>query len=216
MRTFLCLLLAGLVAGCASVFPGEDIVPNPPPRPGQGVVVLFNGLTLPFEGVAGTGTYTIAQNIRRAGVRAEIDRPSGWQDLAERLLREPPAERGPVAVYGYSYGARAALRFAERLGQAGIPIQTLVVLEAYEPVPVPCNVHEAVHFFISTIGPMSVTPLAPERPGCARTRNIRFVPRGPTPLWLDHWSISTLPELHVAVQQELLDGGRVRRRQREP
>ncbi len=46
------VLLAGLLAGCASMLRGEEPLPNPPSAPGQGVVFLFNGLTFPFEGVA--------------------------------------------------------------------------------------------------------------------------------------------------------------------
>jgi pimeloyl-ACP methyl ester carboxylesterase len=216
MPNLLCpALIAGLLAGCASLRPGEEPVPNPPSPPERGVVFLFNGLTFAFENVTGTGTHTLAQNIRRAGVRAEIDRPSAWRHAAENFVRHWTVQPRPVAVYGYSYGAHAALRFAERLGQAGIPVQTLVVLEAYRPIPVPCNVHEAIHLFVSNIGPIPVTALVPERPGCTRTRNSRFVPQGPAPFWLDHWSISTLAELHSAAQTELLDGDRVRLRRSE-
>jgi pimeloyl-ACP methyl ester carboxylesterase len=208
--------VAGLLAGCANVFPGEDPVPNPPSLPGRGVVFLFNGLTLPFEGVAGTGAYRLAQNIRQAGVRAEINRPSAWSEVADTLLRHAPLEQGPVAVYGYSYGAQAALHFARRLGQAGVPVQTLVALEAYSPVPVPCNVREAIHIYVSGAALVPVTPLVSEGSGCTRLRNVRFVPQGPAPFWLDHWSVSTLDELHRSVQRELLDGNRVRLREPAP
>jgi pimeloyl-ACP methyl ester carboxylesterase len=133
--------------------------------------------------------------------------------VADQLLRRSSEEQGPVAVYGYSYGAQAALRFAGRLGEAGIPVQTLVALEAFGPIPVPCNVREAIHIFVSGAALIPVTALVPERPGCTRLQNIRFVPQGPAPFWLDHWSISTLDELHLAVQGELLDGNRVRLRE---
>ncbi len=176
------------------------------------MVFLFNGLTMPFEGNAGTGTYTIAENIRRAGVRAEIDRPTAWQDAADAAVREWKARPLPIAVYGYSYGAQAALRFARHLGESGIPVQSVVVLEAYLPVPVPCNVREAVHFYVSDISRAQVSALTPERPGCTQVHNRRFVPRGRAPLWLDHWSVSTFGELHLAAQAQLLDGGRVRLR----
>jgi pimeloyl-ACP methyl ester carboxylesterase len=211
-KRLLLAVLAGLPAGCASLFPGEEAVPNRPTPPERGVVYLFNGLTFPFEHVSGTGTHALAQNIRRAGVRAEIDRPSGWQAAAEGFLGQSPPQPRPVAVYGYSYGAKAALRFAERLGQAGIPIQTLVVLEAVRPIPVPCNVREAIHLSVADILPVPVTALVPERAGCTRIREIRFAPQGPAPLWLNHWNVSRLGELHAAVQEELLDGGRVRLR----
>ena len=88
-----------------------------------------------------------------------------------------------------------------------------MALEAYRPIPVPCNVREAIHLFVSGAALVPVTALAPERPGCTRLENIRFVPQGPAPFWLDHWSISTLDELHLSVQGELLDGNRVRLRE---
>jgi hypothetical protein len=116
------------------MFRGEEPLPNPPSAPGQGVVFLFNGLTFPFEGVVGTGAYRLAQNIRRAGVRAEINRPSAWPDAADHLLRRWPLEQGPVAVYGY------------------------------RPVPVPCNVREAIHLFVSGAALIPVSALAPKRP----------------------------------------------------
>ncbi|MFC7739186.1 hypothetical protein ACFQX4_26235 [Roseomonas sp. GCM10028921] len=178
---------------------------------------LFTGMTFSGEESFGTGTHTLADNIRRLGIRAEISQPSGWETAADEVIADPSLRQVPLAVYGYSYGAQAGLRFTQRLAQAGIPVQTVVVLEAFRPVPVPCNVTAAIHLYLSD-GPFSgATPIVPAQSNCGRVvLNRRYHPEGVSSLTLNHWSVSTLDDLHQEVQHLLLDADHVRRRSLNP
>jgi hypothetical protein len=203
----LLLALLSVLAGCASLVSFEEAVPNPAVAPGDGLVVLFNGFTFFSEGNRGTGTYALAESIRRAGVRAEIDRPGGWEALAEAVIREPGLRGAPVAVYGYSAGVPAAARFAERLGAAGVPVQTLAALESWGEVSVPCSVRAAVQLRLDGGGDRLVAA----RPGCVAVVNRVFVPTGGGSL--NHYSAASDWEVLEAMRRELLDGGRVRLRE---
>lgn len=210
------LLAAGCIAGCAHQLPLEDSVSNPPFSPERGIVFLFNGLTLSSEGNAGTGTYSLAQAIRRQGVRAEIDRPTGWRAAAEAVVRDERMRGAPIAIYGYSYGAQAALQFAEWLGGAGIPVQTVFLLEAFRPIPVPCNIHLSVHVYVSVGLLGQASPIAAEHPGCGEVSNRQVATLTTLTTQvseLNHWTVSRLYDVHLVALRDLLDAGRVRTRQ---
>ncbi|WP_209381672.1 alpha/beta hydrolase family protein [Pararoseomonas baculiformis] len=206
-----------LLAGCATGVPPSDLAMNPPVSRTKGIVFLFTGLTFSSEDSFGTGTHTLADNIRRLGVRAEINQPSTWESVADWVIADPGLRQVPLAVYGYSYGAQAALRFTERLAQASIPVQTVVVLEAFRPVPVPCNVIKAIHLYLSDGSFSQATPIAPAQPECGRVvLNRRYYPLGVFPLVVNHWSVSTFDALHREVLHLLLDADRVRTRVLDP
>ncbi len=204
------LAVAALLAGCANVLPLGEEVPNPPLVPERGVVFLFNGATLSSEGTLGTGTHALAQDIRRRGVRAEVDRPGGWEAAAERVIADPAMRGAPIAVYGYSLGARSGLSLAERLGEAGIPVQTVLALEAYGPGPVPCTVREALHLYLSDSVLSQATRIAPARAGCTRVTNALVREAVPGATGLDHVSVSYFADLRAEALRVLLDGDRVR------
>lgn len=209
LRVLLALLW---LSGCAHVAPSEQSVANPPLQATKGAVFLFNGMTLFSEGNAGTGTYNLAQAIRRRGVRAEIDRPSGWLSAADGVIQDTALRDAPIAVYGYSYGAQAGLQFAERLGSAGIPVQTVFLVEAFRPVPVACNVRFSRHVQVAAGLLVQSSPTEPALPGCNTVINIPVSMLMAEPSEHDHWSVSRLDEVHRAALLDLLEGEGVRTR----
>jgi pimeloyl-ACP methyl ester carboxylesterase len=159
--------------------------------------------------VARSGMYTLTQNIRASGIRAEVYNPAYWRAAADDLLAQPGAAEVPVAVAGYSMGGEAATRFAERLRSAGIPVQTLLAFEAYKPAPVACNVRRVIDMY-GAAGPLRMSTRL--EPGKAFTGNIEQVdwsklsPDGRH----DHLGVSKEPAALRYVQNALIGEGRVR------
>ena len=140
------LLSVGLSACVSSVIVQEGGLENPQITE-KGVVVLFAGLTPAGDTMANSGMFALTQDIRTAGIRADVYNPSHWQKAADMILAQPDVASVPIAVGGYSMGGGAATRFAERLRSAGIVVQTLLVFEPYYPAPVACNVREAIDMY---------------------------------------------------------------------
>ncbi|GJD46771.1 hypothetical protein AFCDBAGC_4655 [Methylobacterium cerastii] len=44
-------------------------------------------------------------------------------------------------------GAAAAIHVAQKLGAVGIPVRNIVMVEAWNPEPIPANVAAATHFY---------------------------------------------------------------------
>jgi surfactin synthase thioesterase subunit len=102
--------------------------------------MLFAGWTPPGTNVVGTGMYEVTQELRSVGVRADTYTPDQWETAVSEVESIPGATDVPIAAVGYSLGAAGATKLANALAAAGIPVQTLVAIEAWSPVPVACNV----------------------------------------------------------------------------
>lgn len=184
--------------------------PNPPAVKG-GVVYLFAGLTPAGDTMARSGMYTLTQQIRDTGVRADVYNPSQWRTAAADFLSQPDYRSIPVSVGGYSMGGGAATRFAQRLRAAGVAVQTLLVFEAYDPTPVPCNVRRAIDMYGSA-GAFSLSRRL--RPGNRFTGSIERVDwsqRHPQGGKYDHWGVSKEPAALDFVRNALVSGGSVRK-----
>lgn len=201
----LALLLS--LPACASVVPGFQEVAQPAAPPDAGRVVLFTGLNWSGESHRATGTDALAQQIRRAGVPADVFRPGEWDRAATQLLalRPPPAA---IAVYGYSAGGPAAARFLERVAGAGLRAETLLVLESWRDATVPCGVGLALQYRLEDGGLLRAA-----RPGCAEVHNELIHPdvasRGGG---LGHLSVAADAMVMRMLLGELVRDGRVRRR----
>ncbi len=202
-----CSVALALLSACASVLPDFQEAPQPAAPQEAGQVVLFTGLNWSGESHRATGTDALAQDIRRAGVPSHVHRPGNWAKAAEAWLAQG-ARAGPVAVYGYSAGGPAAARFAERLGEAGLRVETLVVLESWQAVRVPCNVGAAVQYRLE-----DGEALVPKTPGCVPVRNI-VIDDALTARrdGLGHLSVAVDAAVMRAMLGELLQDGQVRRR----
>jgi pimeloyl-ACP methyl ester carboxylesterase len=145
--------------------PGFEEFPQPAAPPEAGRVILFTGLNWSGESHRATGTDALAQEVRRAGVPSYVYRPGEWARATQDVLA---LKSGPIflAVYGYSAGGPAATRFAKRLEEAGVQVDTMVVLESWHAAQVPCNVGYAIQYRLD-----EGSRLAPAHPGCTDVAN---------------------------------------------
>lgn len=181
--------------------------PQPAAPPEAGRVVLFTGLNWSGESHRATGTDALAQQVRRAGVPAEVFRPGEWEQAATRLLALSPRPAA-IAVYGYSAGGPAAARFLDRVAGAGVRVETLVVLEGWRAARVPCGIGLALQYRLEDGAPLRAEP-----PGCTPVRNLLIHPdtaaRGGG---LGHLGVAADAEVMRMLLDELVADGAVRRR----
>jgi pimeloyl-ACP methyl ester carboxylesterase len=196
--------------GCYSV--DSSSLPNPPLSQDKGMVILFAGWTPPGTSVVGTGMYDITQQLRAIGIRAEIYAPDQWENAATDTASLPQAPIAPIAIVGYSLGAAAATRLASALADKGIPVETLVVIEAWAPVPIACNVRKAVDIFSSDSFLSLSSRLDPGSGFSGSLEQVNYSELTGGRYSLDHWTISKFDNVHGIVRQEILEDGRVRRR----
>jgi pimeloyl-ACP methyl ester carboxylesterase len=200
-------LLLAVLPACASVVPNYEEIAQPAASSEVGKVILFTGFNWSGESHHATGTAALAQDIRRAGVPAVIYRPDDWARAAEDVMALQPR---PVAisVYGYSAGGRAAAHFAKRVGEAGIHIETMVLLETWGAVEVACTVKLALQLRLE-----AGDALAAARPQCTETRDVLIetdlVPHIDT---LGHLSVAVDPDVMQLLMKQLVGDGQVRRR----
>lgn len=145
------LLFAGVPALAAPVkarAPARAAAPT--------TVVAFTGWIPIFFGMGDSGVVRMVEDLKERGITAEVHDPAHWASVGAELVgpRRPP---GPVVLVGYSMGAGAVTQLAAVLGQAGIPVRALIVLEAYNPTPVPGNVGAVTHYYTTS----SATPMVP-------------------------------------------------------
>jgi pimeloyl-ACP methyl ester carboxylesterase len=207
-RPAICAGLALLLTlpACASRYPDFREAPQPVAAPEVGRVVLFTGLNWSGETYRATGTDALAQEIRRAGVPGSVYRPGEWARAADEVLTLEPRPSA-IAVYGYSAGGPAAARFARRLGEAGIQVETMVLLEAWGSADVACTVRLAIQYRLE-----HGDALSPAKPQCTKVHNelidADLAARG----GLGHLSVAVDPDVMRLVKQQLVQDGWVRRR----
>ncbi|WP_159993707.1 thioesterase domain-containing protein [Roseomonas sp. 18066] len=180
---------------------------QPIAAPEVGRVVLFTGLNWSGESYRATGTDALAQDLRRGGVPATVHRPGEWARAADDLLALAPRPQA-IAVYGYSAGGPAAARFARRLGEAGLPVETMVLLDAWGSAEVACSVRLTVAYRLQP----GEAP-SPARPGCARVQDtVIDADLAPGLGGLGHFSVAVDATVMRLVVEQLVQDGRVRRR----
>jgi hypothetical protein len=197
----------GLLGGCVTSNWGDH--PDPPLTEDKGVVIMFTGLTLVpgVDAVWNSGVSTATQEIRDAGVPAEIYAPQEWEKALQYVKTLPDARHLPVAIVGYSLGAHAGTELARALKDAGIPVQTLVALEPFDAIPVSCNVSYAldVHSDVLTV----MTGSFESESGFTGTME-DWTYHLPDPVF--HFTVVADSNIRALVLQKILDGAGVRRR----
>lgn len=134
-----CLITFGLSAPAIA----KSARSSAKPPPAQ--VIAFTG----WAPTGSPGTSAIPQivdRLKERGVNAEVHLPGDWQTVATRLIAQRRSG-APLVLFGYSMGAGAAIKVAETLRQADIPVSHLVAVEAWSPSPLPHNVLRATHFY---------------------------------------------------------------------
>jgi len=115
-------------------------------QPG-GRAYLFRG----FIGLTDWGMDELTERINRTGVPANVNSYLMWRGLADQAIGDYRRDPEPITIIGHSLGGDAAVKFAERLDAAGIPVSLLVT---YDPTrfarTVPPNVERYVNLYQSS------------------------------------------------------------------
>ena len=137
-RLFAPLLVLIFCAGCGTTGP---ILSSSEPN-----VVIFRGIGGYFPYIS-----DLEDRILDEGACTTVAFAGAHRQVAERIVgaRNNGRLNGPLVIVGYSAGADKALRVARRLGQCGIAVDKLVLLEASINGRVPGNVTECVNIYKS-------------------------------------------------------------------
>ena len=129
-------MLAILCAGCYSPGPiGSASRPN---------VIVLRGTAGYFPNLS-----EFEERLLDEGVCPTVAYPEAYPTIAERLIggRNRGRLGGPVVIVGYSAGANAAIALSRRLGERGIDVDKLVLLEATSAEKVPGNVRACFNIY---------------------------------------------------------------------
>ena len=127
MRMFQAKHIAGVLIAICLASTGETAPRLEPPDAAKKVTVQPRGRAYLFRGFIGLtdwGMDELTDRINRAGVTADVSSYLMWRGVADR--RDPE----PITIIGHSLGGDAAVKFAERLDAASIPVSLLVT---YDP-----------------------------------------------------------------------------------
>lgn len=132
------LLLAILCAGCFSSGPiGSATRPN---------VIVLRGTAGYFPNLT-----EFEDRLLDEGVCPTVAFPEAHATIAERVVggRNRGRLNGPVVIVGYGAGANAAISLSRSLGERGIDVEKLVLLETTSDEKVPSNVHVCFNIYKS-------------------------------------------------------------------
>ncbi len=137
-RLFAPLLLLTFCAGCGTTGP---ILSASQPN-----VVIFRAMAGYFPCIS-----ELEDRMLEEGVCPTVALPAAHHQIAERIIgaRNNGRLNGPLVIVGYSAGADKALQVSRRLGECGITVDKLVLLEASAHGCVPGNVTECVNIYKS-------------------------------------------------------------------
>jgi hypothetical protein len=127
------VLLVGLVVFC-----GDGALAAGPR------VVLLRG----WFGVFSTGLDSIADQLKRLGIEAEVAGHLNWSNEVAEILRDRAAGRsGPLVLVGHSQGANNVIDMARSLEKYNVTVDLLVALSPFLQNPVPANVVKAIDYY---------------------------------------------------------------------
>jgi len=130
------LLLVGFCAGCYT--------PGPILSTTQPNVIVFRGAAGYFPHLE-----EFEESLLDEGACPTVAYAEAHRSVAERVVaaRNTGRLQGPLVIVGYSTGADKALSVARHLGQRGIPVDKLVLVESSAGGRVPGNVRECVNIY---------------------------------------------------------------------
>jgi hypothetical protein len=147
-------IAAVLIAVCLASF-GEAATRLEPPGGAEKVTIQPRGRAYLFRGFIGLltdrGMDKLTERINRTGVTADVNTYMIWRGVADQAISDYRRDPEPITIIGHSLGGDAAVKFAERLDAAGIPVSLLVT---YDPTrfahSVPPNVERYVNLYQSS------------------------------------------------------------------
>jgi pimeloyl-ACP methyl ester carboxylesterase len=142
---FLVSLVLLVLTGCSSA-PVADAGPDSTSY-SRGDVYLLRGLFNIFS----LGMDDINESLAAQGFRAGVYSGTSWRSLA-RQIADGQAEIPPeslVVISGHSYGADNSIRLARALGERGVAVDALVLVDPTTPPKIPANVRRCVNIYRS-------------------------------------------------------------------
>jgi hypothetical protein len=126
-----------------------------PPGAGEKVTIQPRGRAYLFRGFIGLitdrGMDELTDRINRTGVTADVNSYLMWRGVADQAISDYRRDPEPITIIGHSLGGDAAVKFAERLDAAGIPVSLLVT---YDPTRfadnLPPNVERYINLYQSS------------------------------------------------------------------
>lgn len=149
------LLLAVSLAGCGSLSTFEGFFTSPPEqtasiqKPARGKAYIFRGMG---GRIASFEMDRLADKLEKSGVDAEVYNHFNWRGPAdEAIARYKRQDRNfPIMLVGHSAGADAAVYFAEKLKDNGVPVSLIVSFDpTRRPKAVPPNVDRFINIYQS-------------------------------------------------------------------
>lgn len=138
-----------LATGCSSAIP---LIPEDPAEPGTLIqssddIYLLRGLWNIFS----KGMDVIAEDLQQKGYKAGVFPGNNWKPLARLIVdRSEAGELGPTLVIsGHSYGADDAIRLARALGEYGVKVDALVLVDPTFPPKISPNVEITINIYRS-------------------------------------------------------------------
>ena len=103
-----------------------------------------------FLNVFSAGMNQMTSKLKRAGVRVSAHSNGEWSSIADSIISRH--KRGkvsfPIVVAGHSLGGVELPQFANKLGQAGIPVKLVIGLDAgfANPQPFRKGAQRVIHY----------------------------------------------------------------------
>ena len=112
--------------------------------------MLIRGLM----GVYSMGMNKVAKRLAEQGFEATAISGAIRAQEGRGLIEAAQASElpRPLVIAGHSYGGDAAVRLTRQLDRANVTVDTLILVDATTPPPVPGNVREVFHIYRSSPG----------------------------------------------------------------
>jgi hypothetical protein len=136
-------LVLGLTALLTSASAVWAYPPDKPRRPGQ--ILIVRGLLTVFS----MGLDDLGNELRVEGFDVSVEFASLSPLAVERMKARygESGAPGPVVIIGHSLGAYMAPGLARQLGDAGIPVDLMVMLDCLHDATIPANVRRCVNLY---------------------------------------------------------------------
>jgi len=92
-----------------------------------------------FLNVFSDGINQMTRQLTRRGIRAKAMSAGSWESTTSDIIARAKRKQVsfPIVVTGHSLGGVDAVRFANKLGNAGVPVALVIGLDPGFPQPVP-------------------------------------------------------------------------------